>query len=80
MSDDTEQLEEIRAELAELGKKERRYLGDGAYVEFDGFALELTTSNGIQTTNTIVLEPEVWLALTKYVAEIEAAAGKKARR
>lgn len=37
----------------------KTYLGDGAYVEFDGFAFVLTTENGIETTNTVVLEPEV---------------------
>lgn len=43
------------------------YLGDGAYCDFDGYALVLTTENGIETTNTIALEPEVWLALKAYV-------------
>lgn len=40
--------------------KAKRYLGDGVYVEFDGFGITLTTSNGIVDTNTIYLEPEVW--------------------
>lgn len=36
------------------------YLGDGVYAEFDQFgAVKLTTENGIETTNTIYLEPEV---------------------
>ena len=33
------------------------YLGDGAYVDFDGYALVLTTEDGISVTNTVVLEP-----------------------
>jgi hypothetical protein len=33
------------------------YLGDGAYVAFNGYAFVLTTSNGVEVTNTIVLEP-----------------------
>ena len=47
------------------------YLGDGAYVDFDGFALILTTENGIQETNRIVLEPDVYNALTQYVERLK---------
>ncbi len=50
------------------------YLGDGAYVDFDGYALVLTTGNGICETNRIVLEPEVWYALREYVERLQAAA------
>ena len=46
--------------------REPKYLGDGCYVSFDGYALTLTTSNGITTTNTIVLDPEVYAALVRY--------------
>lgn len=36
------------------------YLGDGVYVEDDGYnGVILTTENGIETTNTIYLEREV---------------------
>jgi len=45
----------------------KRYLGDGAYVDFDGYALILTTENGLAITNRIVLEPEVYAALLAYV-------------
>jgi hypothetical protein len=48
----------------------KAYLGDGAYVEFDGFALWLTTEDGLRTTNRICLEPEVYGALTEYVARL----------
>jgi len=48
------------------------YLGDGAYVDFDGYALVLTTSDGIAVTNTIALEPAVWERLRAYVSELEA--------
>ena len=47
--------------------KFKEYLGDGAYVDFDGFAIILTTEDGIDTTNSVVLEPgeldrfEKWL-------------------
>lgn len=49
----------------------KRYLGDGVYVEFDGFALWLTTENGIVTTNRVCLEPEIWQALEGYVAQLK---------
>jgi len=48
----------------------KRYIGDGVYVAFDGFALTLTTENGVAVTNTIYLEPEVWAALNEFVAEM----------
>ena len=47
------------------------YLGDGVSVHFDGYALGgalvLTTDDGIRITNRVVLEPEVYRALTNYV-------------
>lgn len=47
----------------------KKYLGDGVYVEIDrpGTGIILTTSNGIEDTNTIVLENEVLANLTEYV-------------
>jgi hypothetical protein len=48
----------------------KRYLGDGVYVDFDGFALTLTAENGIKVTNIIVLEPDVYSALVQYVEHI----------
>jgi len=47
------------------------YLGDSVYVSFDGFALVLTTENGMYASNTIVLEPEVYSDLVRYVARIK---------
>ena len=44
----------------------KQYIGDGVYVAFDGYAIVLTTENGIDVTNTIVLEPEVFAALLRY--------------
>ncbi len=49
----------------------KTYLGDGAYAEFDGFALVLTTENGIETTNRVVLEGDTWAALKKFAAQFE---------
>ena len=42
------------------------YLGDGVYASFDGFQMWLETSNGIEITNSIALEPFVWQALLEY--------------
>jgi hypothetical protein len=55
----------------------KAYLGDGAYVDFDGYALVLTTENGIRETNRIVLEPEVYAALLEYVARLKADTAKE---
>lgn len=51
----------------------KRYLGDGAYVAFDGCAFVLTAENGITATDRIVLEPEVFHALTQFVDDVRAA-------
>ena len=51
----------------------KRYLGDGAYVDFDGFALWLTAEDGSRVTDRICLEPEVWQALLNYVQSLSAA-------
>ena len=42
------------------------YLGDGAYADFDGYGIILTTEDGISIQNTIYLEPEVLNSLLKY--------------
>ena len=54
------------------------YLGDSVYVSFDGYNLELTTKNGLPTenglptdsSNRIILEPEVQVAFIKYIERI----------
>lgn len=48
------------------------YLGDGAYVQFDGFGFWLTTSDGIRTTNAVYLEPGPLAVFEKFVAETRA--------
>lgn len=45
----------------------KEYLGDGVYVDVDELGLILTTENGIDVTNRIVLEEEVYGALLRYV-------------
>jgi hypothetical protein len=47
----------------------KRYLGDGAYVTFDGCALWLTTEDGIAVQNTICLEPLGYRELVRFATE-----------
>lgn len=47
----------------------KQYLGDGVYVDFDGYAIILTTENGVRTTNEIFLEPDVYRALVNFVKQ-----------
>jgi hypothetical protein len=47
---------------------DKAYLGDGVYVANDEYGdVVLTTENGIEATNTIVLEPEVCLQLIHWI-------------
>ena len=48
----------------------KRYLGNGVYVSFDGMIC-LTTEDGRKATNTIYLEREVWEQLVEYVKQVE---------
>lgn len=50
---------------------QKRYLGDGVYVEVDTLGLVLTTEDGIRATNRIVLEPEVLHRLLLYVEDLK---------
>ena len=43
------------------------YLGDGVYIVNDGFHYILYTSNGIERTNTIYLDPQVIHALLAFL-------------
>ena len=43
------------------------YLGDGAFADFDGYNITLTTEDGIRVTNRIVLEPELALRLRAFI-------------
>ena len=47
------------------------YLGDGVYIRWNGQDFTLYTSNGVEVTNTIVLEISVWLALTRFVESLK---------
>lgn len=35
------------------------YIGDGVYVKFDGYGIELRTNDHLNPTNKIYLEPEI---------------------
>jgi len=50
-----------------MGKK---YLGDGVYVDYDGFNVVLTTENGVEEGNRIVLEPSVKSELNRYINDL----------
>ena len=43
------------------------YLGDGVYVEFDGFQILLKANDHRNPTDTIALEPEVFNSLVRWV-------------
>lgn len=45
----------------------KQYLGDGVYINFDGHDITLTTENGIEVQNRIVLEPKVLHSLFMYL-------------
>lgn len=48
--------------------KEKEYLGDSVYAQIDEYDnLILTTENGIEASNTIILEPSVVRALMTYL-------------
>lgn len=49
-------------------KTSKTYLGDAVYAEVEEGRLRLTTEDGISVTNEIYLEPEVYQALTNYIA------------
>jgi hypothetical protein len=45
---------------------EKRYLGDAVYADISHDSILLTTEDGINVTNSIVLERDVYEALVKY--------------
>ena len=46
----------------------KEYLGDGAYVDITDYGdVTLTTENGREVTNTIVLEPRVLAQFEDYI-------------
>jgi hypothetical protein len=49
---------------------DKTYIGDGVYVDYDGYQLVLTTEEGMLTTNTIYLDAHVFRNLTDYAIDI----------
>ena len=47
----------------------KEYLGDGVYVDFDGYHIVLTTEDGVSATNTIFMDGAVITQLEAYIAK-----------
>lgn len=47
------------------------YIGDGVYAYFDGYAIRMTTENGISVQNEIYLEPSVLDAFMRFVERVK---------
>lgn len=52
-------------------KDKKEYLGDGAYINFDGYHVLLTAENGIYASDTVALEPEVLDRFLDYIARLK---------
>lgn len=48
----------------------KEYLGDGVYLDYDGFHIVLTTEDGISVTNRICLEPEFPEKIVEYRTQV----------
>ena len=48
---------------------EKVYLGDGAYISYDGYHIVLTTEHGTYTQNRICLDPKVLETFMSYLEE-----------
>lgn len=46
------------------------YLGDGAYAEWNGWSFVVYTSNGIERTNEVYLEPSHMRELIRFTRKI----------
>lgn len=49
----------------------KRYIGDAVYVDHDGFAVVITTENGIEATNTVYMEPSVLKQFEAYIEDVK---------
>jgi uncharacterized protein YrrD len=58
----------------------KRYLGDGCYVALAEGKIVLTTENGVEVTNEIVLEPEVAEAFLEFIHRVKLETDRQARR
>ena len=55
-----------------MSGERKAYLGDGLYADFDGYHIVLTAENGVETTNTVYLDPAVFDALVAYNEKLRA--------
>lgn len=46
------------------------YLGDGAYVGYDGYHVVIYTSDGVSVTNEVALEPKVLENFKEWIAKV----------
>ena len=53
-----------------MPKVEQEYIGDGAYARYDGYSFWISTSDGLNVTNQVCLEPEVLKSFLQYVKKI----------
>ena len=47
------------------------YMGDGIYIEDLGYTVALTTENGIDVLNRVLIEPTEWEAIKRYMTRVE---------
>lgn len=47
----------------------KTYLGDGLYVNFDGYQLMVSAENGVVATDTVYMEPNVLVALLRFAGQ-----------
>lgn len=52
-------------------RDKKEYLGDGAWVIFDGYHVVLTAENGIIATDRVCLEPEVLDRFLHYIERLK---------
>ena len=56
--------------MTDTTKDFKDYLGDGVYVDFDGYQIEMMANDPRIPTDTIYLDPTVMLNLVKYAKRI----------
>lgn len=47
------------------------YMGDGIYIEDQGYGIRLTTENGISVQNEILFGNPEWKAIQHYMKRVE---------
>jgi len=54
-----------------MNKSIQDYLGDGVYIEFDGYNIILKANHHITPTDIIYLEPNVLANLLSFIKDLE---------